>query len=143
MRVDAEELLKQYLELNPECAAEWQEYQKLRNDVRITKFGEFIRRTSIDELPQLHQRAQGRNEPGRPAPDHAGAGKLLRRRFHLLLESVRPGITGPWQVSGRNKLAFKRRVALESWYARNWSLWMDIVIILKTFPTLVKKDQAF
>ena len=58
-------------------------------------------------------------------------------------ESVRPGITGPWQVSGRNKLVFKKRVALEAWYARNWSMWMDIVIILKTFPTLLKKDQAF
>jgi undecaprenyl-phosphate galactose phosphotransferase len=58
-------------------------------------------------------------------------------------ESVRPGISGPWQVSGRNKLTFKERVALEAWYARNWSLWLDIVILLKTVPTVLKKDQAF
>ena len=61
----------------------------------------------------------------------------------MYYESVRPGITGPWQVSGRNQLAFSERVLLESCYVRNWSLWMDIVIVLKTFPVLFKKEQAF
>jgi lipopolysaccharide/colanic/teichoic acid biosynthesis glycosyltransferase len=58
-------------------------------------------------------------------------------------ELVRPGITGPWQVSGRSQLTFKQRVALETWYSRNWSLWLDIVIMLKTIPALLKRNQAF
>jgi undecaprenyl-phosphate galactose phosphotransferase len=142
MRVDAEAVLKQYLEKHPESAAEWREFQKLRNDVRVTKFGDFIRRTSIDELPQLINVLLGDMSLVGPRPMMSGQQQFYGDDF-MYYESVRPGITGPWQVSGRNKLPFKERVALEGWYARNWSLWMDIVIILKTFPTLVKKDQAF
>jgi len=142
MRVDAEAVLNQYLEKHPESAAEWREFQKLRNDVRITKFGEFIRRTSIDELPQLINVLKGEMSLVGPRPMMSGQETFYGDDF-MYYESVRPGITGPWQVSGRNKLPFKERVSLESWYARNWSLWMDIVIILKTVPTLLKKDQAF
>jgi undecaprenyl-phosphate galactose phosphotransferase len=142
MRIDAEAVLKQYLEKNPDSAAEWKEFQKLRNDVRITKFGEFIRRTSIDELPQIINVLKGEMSLVGPRPMMPGQQSYYGDDF-MYYESVRPGITGPWQVSGRNKLAFKERVALESWYARNWNLWMDIVIILKTVPTLLKKDQAF
>jgi len=142
MRVDAEAVLMQYLEKNPDSAAEWREFQKLRNDVRITKFGEFIRRTSIDELPQILNVLKGEMSLVGPRPMMSGQETFYGDDF-TYYESVRPGITGPWQVSGRNKLPFKERVALESWYARNWSLWMDIVIILKTVPTLLKKDQAF
>ncbi len=142
MRIDAEDILKQYLEKHPESAAEWREFQKLRNDVRITKFGEFIRRTSIDELPQIINVLKGEMSLVGPRPMMPGQQDFYGDDL-MYYESVRPGITGPWQVSGRNKLAFKERVALEGWYARNWNLWMDIVIILKTVPTLLKKDQAF
>jgi len=142
MRVDAEEILKHFLERNPDSAAEWREFQKLRNDVRVTGFGEFIRRTSIDELPQLINVLKGEMSLVGPRPIMPGQESYYADDF-IYYGSVRPGITGPWQVSGRNKLTFKERVALESWYARNWSLWMDIVIILKTVPTLLKKDQAF
>jgi undecaprenyl-phosphate galactose phosphotransferase len=142
MRVDAEEILRQFLEHNPESAAEWNEFQKLRNDVRITKFGDFIRRTSLDELPQLINVLKGEMSLVGPRPMMPGQESYYGDDF-MYYESVRPGITGPWQVSGRNKLPFRERVALESWYARNWSLWMDIVILLKTVPTLLKKDQAF
>ena len=142
MRVDAEAALKTYLEKNPDCAAEWKEFQKLKNDVRITKFGEFIRRTSIDELPQLINVLKGEMSLVGPRPMMHGQETFYGDDF-MYYESVRPGITGPWQVSGRNKLAFRERVNLESWYARNWSLWMDIVIILKTVSALLEKDQAF
>ncbi len=142
MGVDAEENLKKYLAENAEAAAEWARFQKLKNDVRVTTFGHFIRRTSIDELPQLINVLLGEMSLVGPRPCMPGQEDFYAEDFSFY-ESVRPGITGPWQVSGRNRLTFKERVHLESWYARNWSLWMDIVILLKTIPTLLKKDQAF
>jgi undecaprenyl-phosphate galactose phosphotransferase len=142
MRVDAEESLKQYLAANPAAAREWHQFQKLQNDVRITSFGHFIRRTSIDELPQLINVFKGEMSLVGPRPCTPGQQDFYAEDLSFY-ESVRPGITGPWQVSGRNRLTFQERVHLESWYARNWSLWMDIVILLKTVPTLLKKDGAF
>jgi undecaprenyl-phosphate galactose phosphotransferase len=142
MRADAEQVLGQYLADNPEAAAEWGKFQKLKDDVRVTKFGDFIRRTSIDELPQLINVVKGEMSLVGPRPCMPGQESLYAEDFSFY-ESVRPGITGPWQVSGRNHLTFQQRVALEAWYARNWSLWLDIVIILKTFPTLLKRGQAF
>jgi lipopolysaccharide/colanic/teichoic acid biosynthesis glycosyltransferase len=142
MRVDAEQVLDQYLAQSPEAAKEWQQFQKLKNDVRITSFGHFIRRTSIDELPQLLNVIKGEMSLVGPRPIMPGQEEFYAEDFSYY-ESVRPGITGPWQVSGRNKLTFKERVALESCYARNWTPWMDIVIILKTIPALLTKDQAF
>ncbi len=142
MRADAEEVLVRYLAENAEAAAEWNTFQKLQNDVRVTRFGQFIRRTSLDELPQLINVLKGDMSLVGPRPCMPGQENLYAEDFSFY-ESVRPGITGPWQVSGRNHLTFKERVALEAWYARNWSLWLDIVIILKTFPTLLKRGQAF
>ncbi len=142
MRADAEQVLVKYLAENPEAAAEWAKFQKLKTDVRITKFGEFIRRTSIDELPQLINVMKGEMSLVGPRPCMPGQESLYAEDFSFY-EAVRPGITGPWQVSGRNHLTFKERVALEAWYARNWSLWLDIVIILKTFPTLLKRGNAY
>ena len=142
MRVDAEEFLKVYLEKNPDAAVEWRQFQKLKNDVRVTKFGDFIRRTSIDELPQLLNVLKGEMSLVGPRPIMPGQENYYADDF-MYYEYVRPGITGPWQVSGRSSLTFKQRVDLESWYARNWSLWLDIVIILKTAPALLQKGQAF
>jgi undecaprenyl-phosphate galactose phosphotransferase len=142
MKVDAEQALLKHLEENPEAAAEWQKYQKLKNDPRITTFGEFIRRTSIDELPQLFNVIRGEMSLVGPRPIMQGQESYYEDDF-VCYEMVRPGITGPWQVSGRNQLTFKQRVALETWYSRNWSLWLDIVIMLKTLPVLLKRNQAF
>ncbi len=142
MRSDAEAVLGEYLANNPEAAEEWKKYQKLKQDVRITSFGNFIRRTSIDEFPQFLNVLKGDMSIVGPRPIMSGQECLYNEDF-CFYESVRPGITGPWQVSGRNKLTFKQRVELESWYARNWSLWVDIVIMLKTLPALLKKDQVF
>src|SRR6202012_5716487 len=127
---------------SPEAAKEWEQFQKLKNDVRITSFGHFIRRTSIDELPQLLNVIKGEMSLVGPRPIMQGQEEFYAEDFSYY-ESVRPGITGPWQVSGRNHLTFKERVTLEAWYARNWNLWLDIVIMLKTVPTVLKKEQAF
>jgi Undecaprenyl-phosphate galactose phosphotransferase WbaP len=142
MKIDAEEALKTYLAQNPDANDEWNKFQKLKIDPRITAFGDFIRRTSIDELPQLINVIKGDMSLVGPRPIMQGQEALYEDDFSYY-SSVRPGITGPWQVSGRNQLTFKQRVALEAWYARNWSPWMDIVILLKTIPVLLKKDQAF
>ncbi len=142
MRIDAEQVLQQHLASNPEVEQEWRTFQKLKNDVRITAFGKFIRSTSIDELPQLINVLKGEMSLVGPRPCMPGQEDLYAEDFSFY-ESVRPGITGPWQVSGRSRLTFKERVRLESWYARNWSFWMDIVILLKTFPALLSNDQAF
>jgi undecaprenyl-phosphate galactose phosphotransferase len=142
MRVDAEEVLDRYLAEHPEAAEEWNKFQKLKEDVRVTKFGQFMRRTSIDELPQLINVLKGDMSLVGPRPCMAGQEDFYAEDFSSY-ESVRPGITGPWQVSGRNQLTFRERVNLEAWYARNWSLWLDVVIMLKTVPTLLKRDQAF
>ncbi|MFO1242201.1 MAG: undecaprenyl-phosphate galactose phosphotransferase WbaP [Rickettsiales bacterium] len=142
MRIDAEAFLVKYLAENPKAADEWQQFQKLKNDVRITRLGHFIRKTSIDELPQLINVVKGDMSLVGPRPIMPGQENYYEDDF-VYYESVRPGITGPWQVSGRNALTFKERVALEVCYARNWSLWMDIVIILKTIPALLKKENAF
>jgi len=142
MRADADDALEKYLAEHPEATEEWNKFQKLKHDVRVTKFGEFIRRTSLDELPQLINVIKGDMSLVGPRPCMPGQESLYAEDFSFY-EAVRPGISGPWQVSGRNHLTFKERVALEAWYARNWSLWLDIVIILKTFPTLLKRGQAF
>lgn len=142
MRIDAEAFLTKYLAENPEAAAEWEQFQKLKNDVRITRLGHFIRKTSVDELPQLFNVLKGDMSLVGPRPIMPDQENFYEDDF-VYYESVRPGITGPWQVSGRNALTFKQRVGLEVSYARNWSLWMDIVIILKTIPALLKKENAF
>ncbi|MBI3419287.1 MAG: undecaprenyl-phosphate galactose phosphotransferase WbaP [Proteobacteria bacterium] len=142
MRVDADQTLRRHLDDNPEAAAEWQKFQKLKKDPRITPFGDFIRRTSIDELPQLINVVKGEMSLVGPRPIMQGQEIFYEDDF-TYYESVRPGITGPWQVSGRNRLTFKERVALEAWYARNWSPWLDIVILMKTIPALMEKGQAF
>ena len=141
MRVDAEAFLQTYLTENPEAAREWTKFQKLQNDIRITSFGQLIRRTSIDELPQLFNVLKGDMSLVGPRPIMPEQAGLYGDDF-CFYESVRPGITGPWQVSGRSKLTFNERIALESWYARNWNPWTDIVILVKTFPALLKREQA-
>ncbi len=142
MRVDADKILNQYLVQSPAAADEWRRFQKLKNDVRITSFGQFIRSTSIDELPQLFNVLKGDMSLVGPRPCMPGQEVFYAEDFSFYT-SVRPGISGPWQVSGRNKLTFKERVGLEAWYVRNWSLWMDVVILLKTIPTVLKKGQAY
>lgn len=142
MKVGAEAALKEYLANNPAAQEEWKIFYKLKNDPRVTKLGEFIRKTSLDELPQLFNVVKGDMSLVGPRPIKE-AEILFYEGDYSYYESVRPGITGAWQVSGRSTLNYKQRVALDAWYSRNWSLWLDIVILLKTIPVLLKKDQAY
>jgi undecaprenyl-phosphate galactose phosphotransferase len=142
MCLDAEAALPYYLSSNPETAAEWQMFQKIKNDIRITSVGRFIRPWHIDELPQLINVVKGDMSLVGPRPIIIGQEDFYGDDF-THYQSVRPGITGPWQISGRNKRTFEERVMLDSDYAKNWSFWQDIVILCKTFPTILQKEESF
>ncbi len=142
MGADAEAVLYRYLKENPEAEQEWQQNQKLKNDVRITKFGQFIRRTSIDELPQLINVLKGDMSVVGPRPIVEAEIEKYKHDISYYY-SVRPGITGSWQVSGRSDLSYEERVSMDGWYVRNWSLWNDFAIICKTIPVVLHRDGAY
>ncbi len=142
MRVDAEKTFAAHLASDAAAAHEWQTFQKLKHDPRVTKFGAWLRRCSIDELPQLFNVLCGDMSLVGPRPILPGQESRYGDDY-VYYDCVRPGITGPWQVSGRSSLSFAQRVELEAWYAKNWSLWMDVVIILKTIAALRRNGQAY
>lgn len=142
MRADAEAALYRYLKENPAAAEEWRQNQKLKNDVRITKFGHFIRRASIDELPQLFNVLKGDMSIVGPRPIVEAEIEKYKNDISYYY-TVRPGITGSWQVSGRSDLSYDERVSMDGWYVRNWSLWHDFAIICKTVPAVLHRDGAY
>lgn len=125
-------ILQEYLEANPDEVEYYKIYHKYRNDPRITPIGSFLRKTSLDELPQIINVLKREMSLIGPRPYMLSEEELLGDEGDTIL-AVRPGITGLWQVSGRNDVDFKGRKELDSWYIRNWNLWMDLVILLKTF----------
>jgi Undecaprenyl-phosphate galactose phosphotransferase WbaP len=139
---DADRVLQAHLAANPEAAEEWARDRKLRDDPRLTPFGRFLRKSSIDELPQLINVLKGEMSVVGPRPivesEQAFYGDDLG--FYT---QVRPGITGLWQVSGRNNVCYTRRVALDGWYVRNWSLWHDIAILCGTVPAVLRREGAY
>jgi undecaprenyl-phosphate galactose phosphotransferase len=145
MHVDAEDKLKYILAADARAREEWQKHQKLAVDPRITAIGRFLRATSLDELPQLINVLKGDMSLVGPRPivagnhcNHAGDAAYARSEdFRAYYTPFRPGITGMWQVSGRNSTDYSERVRLDRWYARNWSLWLDVVILFKTLSALV------
>ncbi len=136
MYVDAEERLRTILEVSPAARAEWAEDHKLRNDPRVTPIGRFLRRTSLDELPQLLNILAGDMSVVGPRPIVESE---IRRYKHYIRDycAVRPGLTGLWQVSGRNDVDYRRRVALDVVYCRGRSIALDLKIILMTVPALL------
>jgi exopolysaccharide production protein ExoY len=141
MVTNAEERLSQLLEEDPEVAKEWRETQKLVDDPRITTFGHLLRKSSLDELPQLVNILRGEMSCVGPRPITT---KEIERygksaRYYL---RARPGLTGLWQVSGRSRLSYERRVELDSDYVRNQSLYGDLKIMLKTIPALLSFEQT-
>ncbi len=124
-----------------DLAREYEKNRKVKNDPRITLFGKFLRATSIDELPQFFNVLKGDLSLVGPRPILPQELPLYRGRG-ALLHSVKSGVTGLWQVSGRSSLSFDKRVELELYYAQNWSFWLDIKILFKTIGTLFKRDQA-
>ncbi len=142
MVVNSQEVLEELLANDPKAKAEWDRDFKLKNDPRITKIGEFIRKTSIDELPQLFNVLLGDMSLVGPRPivkdEIKYYGDLIEDYY-----SVKPGITGLWQVSGRNDITYDQRIYLDRWYVRHWSIWTDIVIIIKTIFVVSNKSGAY
>jgi undecaprenyl-phosphate galactose phosphotransferase len=141
MYQDSDDILQQYLHNHPQEREYYQKYHKYTNDPRITKIGKFLRSTSLDELPQILNVLKGEMSLVGPRPYMLDEESLLYSAKHLILQ-VKPGITGLWQVSGRNNLTFQERTELESWYIKNWSLWFDFVIIVKTIKVVFLKVGA-
>ena len=131
MYADADERLKTLLAKDPAAAAEWERNFKLAADPRVTPFGRFLRRTSLDELPQLFNVLSGDMALIGPRPIVADEVKYYGEAYKVF-SSVRPGVTGLWQVSGRSDTDYARRVALDTSYVLNWSPWMDVWILVRT-----------
>lgn len=138
MCVDSDARLAEYLATNAEAAAQWQSDFKLDNDPRITRLGQFIRKTSLDELPQIWNVLKGEMSLVGPRPVIAEELERYGNRVSTYY-SLRPGVTGAWQVSGRNDVSYGRRVALDVQYARNMSLLTDLGIILATAGAMLQR----
>ncbi|TCS04362.1 MULTISPECIES: sugar transferase [unclassified Rhizobium] len=142
MRTDAAAQLAELLRTNPSARAEWETTRKLRNDPRITAVGEILRKSSIDELPQLINILRGEMSIVGPRP--VTAEELARYGEHVTsYMAARPGLTGQWQISGRNDVSYEYRVALDVQYVRDWSLARDFIIIAKTVPALFSQRGCY
>ena len=139
---DAEARLIQYLAENPEAAAEWRADHKLRHDPRTTPFGRFLRRSSLDELPQLFNVLRGDMSLVGPRPIVAAEVAKYGRHFPAYI-SVKPGLTGRWQVSGRNDVSYPRRVRMDAAYARSRCLALDVRILVETVPAVLKRRGSY
>ena len=131
MYIDADRRLSEILAVNPAAAKEWESSFKLSHDPRVTPFGRLLRKTSLDELPQLFNVIAGDMALIGPRPIVDDEVRQYGNAYRVF-SSVRPGITGLWQVSGRSDTGYDRRVALDTYYVLNWSLWLDMWILLRT-----------
>jgi Undecaprenyl-phosphate galactose phosphotransferase WbaP len=143
MYTNADEKLTAYLAESPEARRQWDTYKKLKDyDPRVTKVGRFLRKTSLDELPQTFNILKGEMSFVGPRPFLIGEKTYLADCCDDIC-MVRPGITGLWQVSGRNEVEFSERLRLDVWYVKNWSLWLDIIIIIKTIGVVIRTKGAY
>jgi undecaprenyl-phosphate galactose phosphotransferase len=142
MQKDAEEKLMEMLENNAEARSEWEKNWKLKDDPRITRIGRFLRKTSLDELPQIFNVIKGEMSFVGPRPYLLREREELKESIHLIC-STKPGITGLWQVSGRSNTGYEYRLKLDAWYVMNWSLWFDIAILFKTVRVVAKREGAY
>lgn len=143
MYKDAEQRLEKLLLENEEIKKEWETNFKLKDDPRITKIGHFLRKTSLDELPQIFNVLRGEMNFVGPRPVIAQETEQYYKEDVEYYHMVKPGITGLWQVSGRSDTDYEFRVATDKWYILNWSLWLDIVILIKTIKVVLKRDGAY
>ena len=142
MAPNADQLLADLLARDPAARAEWDRDFKLKNDPRITPIGHFLRKTSLDELPQLWNVLKGEMSLVGPRPVVEEELERYGNQVDYYLEAS-PGITGLWQISGRNDVSYDERVYLDAWYVKNWSLFSDIVILFKTVKVIFKKEGAY
>jgi Undecaprenyl-phosphate galactose phosphotransferase WbaP len=139
---NAAEALESTLASDPVLRKEWMETQKLRNDPRITRVGKILRKTSLDELPQLWNVIKGEMSFVGPRPIvHEEVAKY--KEAYSWYSRTTPGITGLWQVSGRNHTTYAERVAYDTYYVRNWSVWMDVYLLAKTVTVIFTGDGAY
>ncbi len=144
MRVNADQILKELLDSDPKIKAEWEENHKLKNDPRITRVGGFLRKYSLDEIPQLINVVKGEMSLVGPRPIFENQQKIFGDDFRLYYR-VRPGMTGMWQTRGRSNISFisKERQKLDEYYIRNWSVWLDIYLLLRTILVVVSRKGAY
>ncbi len=142
MVCNGDALLQNYLDANPERQSEWEKNRKLKRDPRVTSLGRFLRKYSLDELPQLWNVIKGDISLVGPRPiiaaeveEYSGSYETYKR--------VRPGVTGLWQISGRNNTTYSERVDLDTYYVNNWSIWLDIYILCRTLPIVLRGEGAY
>ena len=139
---DAELILEDWLKRDPLLLDEWETTQKLKKDPRLTRVGRILRRLSLDELPQLYNILVGEMSLVGPRPILPEQQAAYGKTYNLYVK-VRPGLTGMWQVSGRNSTTFEERAQWDDYYVRNWSIWLDIYILLRTIWVVIKRDGAY
>jgi len=143
MYIDGDRRLEKYLKENPKVQKEWDKYQKIKkNDPRVTRAGKFIRKYSLDEIPQLINFFKRDMNLVGPRPYLPREIKKIGES-HQIISRVKPSVTGMWQVGGRNLLSFRERLLLDEHYIRNWSLWLDMVILFKTIKVLITREGAY
>ena len=141
MCLDAEKTLDEYLQGDPDLRAEWEKDHKLRKDPRVTRVGRFLRDTSLDELPQLWNVLRGEMSLVGPRPI-VDAEVSKYGSVYALYRRVRPGISGLWQVSGRSDTSYEERVTMDAYYVRNWSVWLDLVVLARTVASVLRRRGA-
>jgi Undecaprenyl-phosphate galactose phosphotransferase WbaP len=142
MVMDAQERLRKLFEADPEIKKEWDKNHKLQNDPRVTAIGKFLRRTSLDEFPQLINLRKGDMSLVGPRPIVDEEVSRYGEDFNLIF-SVRPGMTGMWQVSGRSETDYANRVLYDTYYLQSWSVWLDIWILFMTFGAVLRGKGAY
>ncbi len=142
MYLNADNILREHLLSNLEARQEWEKYNKLLGyDPRVTRIGKIMRKFSLDELPQILNVLRGEMSLVGPRPYLPREKEQMGDWLHDIVVA-KPGLTGLWQVSGRNQISFEGRLKLDSWYMKNWSLWLDLVLLLKTIRVVVKREGA-
>jgi Undecaprenyl-phosphate galactose phosphotransferase WbaP len=142
MHADAERMLNECLQRHPDLQAEWEQNHKLRDDPRVTRIGRFLRKTSLDELPQLWNVLRGEMSLIGPRPIVDTEVSKYEKDYELY-RRIRPGMSGLWQVGGRSGIDYKVRVSMDSYYVRNWSVWLDIIILVRTVKTVLFGRGAY
>jgi len=143
MYLDGDRRLEKYLKENPKIQKEWDKYQKIKEkDPRVTRMGKIIRKYSLDEFPQLINFFKRDMNLMGPRPYMPREKERIGKSYQII-SRVKPGITGLWQVRGRNILPFRERLLLDEYYIRNWSLWIDLIILVKTIKVFITREGAY
>ena len=142
MVTNSQEMLDELLETDPEIKREWEQHCKLRNDPRITPIGRILRKTSLDELPQLFNVLCGEMSLVGPRPIVQDEMSRYGKKLNIYY-SARPGMTGLWQVSGRNDVSYNQRIVLDCEYVRGWGMWQDILLLFRTVGVVMNPRGAY